>query len=132
MGDHLLFVFADDAKPLAEEVMTLLRQHGIDCVTHKQQLKQARLGSTIISNLENMVISARAVVIIATPGLKDDRYANPLIDYSATQGNLFSVLLRNCGSVTMPPNFLRGGNFIIAYPDPAKFAEQLREKIFPL
>jgi len=132
MGDHLLFVFAEDANPYITEVMSFLRQLDIDCVTHTQLLKQARLGTTVISNLENMVISAKSVIIIATPKLKEDRYSHALIDYAAEQGNLFSVILRSQGSVLVPPNFMRGGNFLIADPDPAKFAEQLRDKIFPL
>jgi len=129
MDGYLLFVHAKDTDSIVIPLTGHLGSKGIDCITHKQKLRLARLGSTIIHELEDMVMSAKAVIVVASYGLLDDFHAELLIDYASTHGNLISVIPQNFGQVTMPPSFYNGLFLLNMDADPAIFAEHLIAKV---
>jgi len=125
MDDYLLFVHAQDVNPIVDSLIKQLGSKGIDCITYKQKLRLARLGSTIIHELEDMVMSAKAVIVVASDDLLDDFQAKLLIDYASAFGNLVSVIPQEFDHVSMPPSFYNGLFLLNMDADPAKFAEHI-------
>ncbi|HEX9008315.1 MAG TPA: hypothetical protein VF837_03605 [Patescibacteria group bacterium] len=104
---YLLIVHAQDANDIVTPIVTGLRRLDLDCLTYKEKLKIAPLGSIVIHLLEDMVETASVVLAFASPALLSDYKALSITDYAAAQGNLIFCKLPGASTGDLPPSFYR-------------------------
>ena len=104
---YLLIVHAQDVTDIVSPIVTGLRRLDLDCLTYKEKLKIAPLGSVVIHLLEDMVETASVVLAFASPSLLSDYKALSLTDYAAIQGNLIFCKLPGLSFGRLPPSFYR-------------------------